>query len=71
MLRRLLPSHVSAPPRCPFRAVPRHFIKVGAANGLARKQIASGLQRSGADALIGEGRDENERCTVTLGAHKR
>ena len=33
-------SHVSAPPGCPFRAVPRHLIKVGAANGLARKEIA-------------------------------
>jgi hypothetical protein len=38
--------------------------------GLAQETNRSGLQRPGADALIGEGRDENERRTVTLGAHK-
>jgi len=65
-----LTAHVSAPPRCPSSAVWRQLIKVGAANGLARKPIAS-LQRSAADALIGVGRDENERRTVTPDARKR
>jgi hypothetical protein len=39
LCRRSAP-HVSAPPRYPFRAVPRHLIKVGTANGLARNQFA-------------------------------
>jgi hypothetical protein len=37
---------------------------------LAQEANCSGFQRPGADALIGEGRDENERRTVTLGAQK-
>ena len=40
MLRRRSPSQVSAPPRSSSSAVPRHWIKVGPANGLPRKQIA-------------------------------
>jgi hypothetical protein len=37
---------------------------------LAQEANCPGLQRPGADALIGKGRDENERRTVTLGAQK-
>jgi hypothetical protein len=40
MLRRRSPSQVSAPPRCASSAVPRHWIKLGPAKGLPRKQIA-------------------------------
>jgi hypothetical protein len=38
--------------------------------GLGQKADCSGLQRSGADAVIGEGRYENERRSVTLGAQE-
>jgi hypothetical protein len=37
--------------------------------GLGQEANGSGLQRSGADALIGEGRDENKRRVVTPGSH--
>jgi hypothetical protein len=47
------------------------FAQGGSGKGLAQEANGSGLQRSGADALIGEGRYENERRIVTLGAHKR
>jgi hypothetical protein len=36
---------------------------------LGQETSGSGLQRSGADALIGEGRNENERRVVSLSAH--
>jgi len=47
------------------------FDQGGCGEWLGQEGNCSGLQRSGADALIGEGRDENERHTVALGAHKR
>jgi hypothetical protein len=37
--------------------------------GLGQESNGSGLQRSGADAVIGEGRDKNKRRGVALGAH--
>ena len=43
----------------------------GSGEGLGQEANCSGPQRSGADALIREGRDENERHTITLGAHHR
>jgi hypothetical protein len=43
----------------------------GSSEGLGQEANGSGLQRSGADALIGEGRDENKRRVVTLGSHMR
>src|SRR5258708_24003653 len=43
----------------------------GSGEGLGQEANCSRLQRPGADALIGEGRDENERHTVALGAHGR
>jgi len=39
--------------------------------GLGQETNCPGVQRPGADALIGKGRDENERRTVALGAHER
>jgi hypothetical protein len=39
--------------------------------GLGQEANGSGLQRAGADALIGEGRDENKRRLVTPGSHMR
>ena len=47
------------------------FDQGGCGEWLGQEANCSGLQRSGADALIGEGRDENERHTVTLGVHQR
>jgi hypothetical protein len=41
----------------------------GCGEWLGQEANCSGLQRSGAEALIGEGRDENERHTITPGAH--
>jgi len=41
----------------------------GTGEGLGQEANGSGLQRSGADALIGEGRDKDERRLVTPGAH--
>jgi hypothetical protein len=41
----------------------------GSGEGLGQEAIGSGLQRSGADAFIGEGRDKNKWRGVTLGAH--
>src|ERR1700694_842081 len=42
----------------------------GSGEGLGQKANRSGLQRPGADALIGEGRYENERRTVAPGTHE-
>ena len=39
--------------------------------GLAQKANGAGLQRSGADALIGEGRDKDKWRVVTLSTHIR
>ena len=47
------------------------FDQGGGGERLGQEANCSGLQRSGADALIGEGRDENERHAITLGAHMR
>jgi hypothetical protein len=41
----------------------------GPSEGLGQEANGSGLQRSGADALIGEGRDKNKRRVVTPNAH--
>jgi hypothetical protein len=43
----------------------------GPREGLGQKANGSGLQRSGADALIGEGRDKDKRRIVPLHAHMR
>ena len=43
----------------------------GCGEGLGQEGDCSGPQRPGADALIREGRDENERHKVTLAAHER
>jgi hypothetical protein len=43
----------------------------GPGEGLGQEANCSGLQRSVADTLIWEGRDENERHTITLGAQRR
>jgi hypothetical protein len=43
----------------------------GSREGLGQEANGSGLQRSGADALIGEGRDENKRRGVTPSSHMR
>ena len=43
----------------------------GSGEGLGQEANCSRLQRSGADALIGEGRDKNKWRIVTLGAHMR
>ena len=37
----------------------------GPRKGLGQESNGSGLQRSGADALVGKGRDENKRRIVT------
>jgi hypothetical protein len=42
----------------------------GAGKGLAQEANGSGLQRSGANALLGKSGDENERRTVTPAAHE-
>jgi hypothetical protein len=47
------------------------FDQSGSREGLGQEANCSGFQRSGADALIGKGRDENERRMVTLSTHKR
>jgi hypothetical protein len=47
------------------------FDQGGGGEWLGQEENCSGLQRSGANAPIGEGRDENERHKITLGAHKR
>ena len=39
--------------------------------GLRQEANCSRLQRSGATRLVGEGRDENERRAIALGAHHR
>ena len=39
--------------------------------GLGQEANCSRVQRSGATRLIGEGRDENERRAIALGAHHR
>jgi hypothetical protein len=43
----------------------------GTSEGLGQETNGSGLQRSGADALVGEGRDKNERRFVSLSAYMR
>ena len=43
----------------------------GSGEGLGQEANGSSLQRSGSDALIREGRDENERRPATLDAHMR
>jgi hypothetical protein len=53
-----------------LQAVGEAFDQSGSSEGLAQEANGSGLQRSSADALIGEGRYENERRTITLLAHK-
>src|SRR5258707_8247532 len=47
------------------------FDEGGCGEWLGQEANCSGLQRSGADAVIRKGRDENERHTITLGAHRR
>jgi hypothetical protein len=43
----------------------------GSGKRLGQEANCSGLERPGADALVREGRDENERRTATLDAHMR
>jgi len=45
------------------------FDQGGCGEWLGQEANCSGLQRSGANVLIGKGRNENESRTVTLGAH--
>src|SRR5258706_6074088 len=47
------------------------FDEGGCGEWLGQEANCSGLQRSVADAVIRKGRDENERHTITLGAHRR
>jgi hypothetical protein len=47
------------------------FDQGGCGEWLGQEANCSGLQRSVADAVIRKGRDENERHTITLGAHRR
>src|SRR3984893_12980647 len=54
----------------PFQRGVEAFHQGGAGKGLAQEASCAGLQRSGADALIREGRYEDERRTITLGAQK-
>ena len=41
----------------------------GSSEGLGQEANGSGLQRAGADALFGEGRDKDKRRIAPLGAH--
>jgi hypothetical protein len=43
----------------------------GSSERLGQEADGSGLQRSGADALIGESRDKDKRRVVTPNAHMR
>ncbi len=43
----------------------------GSGEGLGQEANCPGVQRLGADALIGKGRDEDERHKVTLAAYDR
>src|SRR5258708_37138304 len=43
----------------------------GSGEGLGQEANCPGVQRLGADALIGKGRDEDERHKVTLAAYNR
>jgi len=50
-------------------AASTQLINAVPANGLARKTNGSGLQRAGADAVLGKGRDKDKRRGVPLGSH--
>jgi hypothetical protein len=47
------------------------FHQRGSGKGLGQEGNCSSLERPGADALIREGRNENERRLATLDAHMR
>jgi hypothetical protein len=47
------------------------FHQRGSGKGLGQEGNCASLERPGADALIREGRDENERRPATLDAHMR
>jgi Cytochrome bd terminal oxidase subunit I len=71
MPRRRSPSHVLGSAAMSIQGCLEAGDQGGSSEGLAQKANGSGLQRSGADALIGEGRDENKRRLVTPGSHMR
>ena len=54
------------------RSIQRVFDAVdqdGSSEGLGQEANGSGLQRAGADAVVGEGRDEDKRRVVSQRAH--